>query len=638
MKEFYALLKEKYPTKESILTELTNLEAILQLPKGTEHFISDIHGESTAFEHVLRTGSNSIRQKIEDCFAEYQIETSLDDFCILVSYPDEKLAIECSIRTKEEKEQYLTEMLSLMLLVVHYASRKYTRSKVRKALPNEFSYIIEELLTEVHPEEDKRAYFHAIIRKVIQLGQAEKLVTALAFVIQRLVVDHLHVVGDIYDRGPHPDKILDLLLHHHHVDVQWGNHDINWIAAVSGSYLSMINVVRISARYNNLSLIENGYGIHLRPFIEYSQQHYPPLPSFAPICDQEDIAQTEAHMLNSVQQAAAILQFKLEHQLIQRRPEFRLQHRDVLSFIRFDTMEYLLHGETYPLNDFNACMISPEQPGLISKEEERLLHQLLLSFQSSEKLMRHVQFLMDKGSMYLCYNNNLLLHGCIPLHSNGDLKSLRVHDKTYSGKDLLDFYEKQVRTAFRHPDVHDDFATDMLWYLWTGESSSLFGKDAMTTFERYYIRDKKTHIEHKNAYYHLRNDERICKELLALFHLPPEGHIINGHTPVLEKKGENPIKANGRLLVIDGGYAKGYQNKTGLAGYTLISNSYGLQLIVHQPFHSVESFLKGEQGILSTNRLVEVVTKRTLVKHTNIGQKLLKEMEHLEFLYHHFDE
>ena len=637
-REYYQLLKEKYHNKENVVTELINLEAILHLPKGTEHFVSDVHGEFIAFDHVLRNGSGSVKEKLNDCFKGKEV--NIQALATLIYYPEERLQLELEQKTVEEKEQFYRRVLSLLLEVVHYSSSKYTRSKVRKALPKRFAYIIEELLSESQQDVDKEAYFRAIIDKIIQLGQATALITDLCYLIQRFVVDHLHVVGDIYDRGPAPDFIMERLLAHHSVDIQWGNHDMVWIAAMAGSPLAMMNLLRISARYGNLDVIEDRYGINLRPLVDYSRHYYTPSKKFAPRLESKTTLSTkEQKDLNCVQQATAILQFKLEGQLIHRRPDFRMEDRLMLERINHDTHEITLQGNTYALVDFQAPTVDKKHPYQVSMEEEQLVDKLMDSLQSSEKLRRHMDFLMEKGSMYLCSNGNLLLHGCLPMHENGDLKSFRVGDQQYSGKELLDFFETQVRKSYENPKVSNDLATDMLWYLWAGELSSLFGKKAMTTFERYYIEDKKTHVEVKNPYYQLRNEERVCQQILREFQLPADtGHIINGHTPVKEKDGEDPIKAGGRLLVIDGGFSKPYQKKTGVAGYTLLSNSYGLQLVTHQPFKGVAEVVKNGTDILSTKRLVESVKERTTVKKTNIGQKLQKEMTALEELYKRYNQ
>lgn len=639
MKEkYFQLLKEQFTEKEDVLTEMINLEAILQLPKGTEHFVSDVHGEFEAFNHVLRNGSGSVRAKVEESLIGYSPE-EVTDLCTLIYYPREKTALEKTRHTdKEALNQWYREQIYLLSQVTIYAGRKYTRSKMRKSFPPKFAYIIEELLNEMANKKDKVDYYTSIVDKIIELNQASRLIRALAASIQRLVVDHLHVVGDIYDRGPQPDAIMERLIGLHSVDIQWGNHDIVWLAAKGGSKPALMNLIRIQARYGNLAILEDRYGLNLRTLIEYSQKYYDCLPAFEPIVDEEDDCSTNERLLcNQIQQACAILQFKLEGQLIKRRPDFQMAHRLVLDKIDYELQTITIKDKRYPLNDFMAPTIDPMDPCRLTSEEEALLTHLLTNFQDSEKLSRHLDFMFEKGQMYLCYNQNLLFHGCIPLHENGDFKSLRIENQSYAGKELLDFYQTQVALCYQNPKVYEDLATDVMWYLWVGECSSLFGKKDMTTFERYYILDKRSHLEEKNAYYELRNEEEICQEILQVFGLPKEGHIINGHTPVKEKQGESPLKANKRLIVIDGGFAKAYQKTTGIAGYTLLSNSYGMQLAAHQPFTSVQDAVENGSDIHSVMRLVESVEQRKKVAETNIGQKLKQESQDLLYLYQNFD-
>ncbi|MDR2976604.1 MAG: fructose-1,6-bisphosphatase [Streptococcaceae bacterium] len=639
--KYYKLLKENYQTKENVLTEIINLSAICELPKGTEHFVSDLHGEFLAFDHVLRNGSGGIKEKIRECFPNFSA-AEVTDLAVLIYYPKEKLIQVIADKKPENLPSWYQVVIIQLLQVLVLVGGKYTQSKIRKALPSQFSYIIEELLDEVDNEAEKKEYFASIIQKIISLGQAQALIEALANTVRRLTIDHLHVVGDIYDRGPYPDLIIDRLMTLPSVDIQWGNHDIIWMAAMAGSRLAMMNVVRICARYGNLDIIEDRYGINLRPLIDYSQKYYHPADAFAAKLDEKERLSISAHeqgILNVLQQSTAILQFKLESQLIQRRPDFGLEARDLLHRIDYDKQEIRLDDrKTYQLENFHAPTIADTaHPEKLTDEEEQLLEKLMQSFQSSEKLRRHTDFLLKKGSIYLCYNDNLLIHGCIPLHENGDFKSFRVEGHSYSGKALLDFFEQKVRESFKNPKEGKDLATDLLWYLWTGECSSLFGKAAMTTFERYYIKDKHTHIEKKNAYYQLRNDEEVVSRLLEAFGLSEEGHIINGHTPVKEKDGENPIKAGGHLIVIDGGFSKAYRKETGIAGYTLLYNSFGMLLVAHQPFKGIEDAVDKGLDIVSSVRLVDQVKHRKRVKDTNVGQKLLEDIKDLEYLYEHMD-
>lgn len=638
MEKYYSLLKSSLKDKSSVMTEIINLEAIQHLPKGTEFFVSDLHGEYGAFDYLLRNGSGIIRTKIDEYFGDDLSDSDKDEMALLIYYPTKQIAVMRECRGSIYVEQYLEQVLPNLVKLLQYMGSKYTRSKVRKLLPSQFSYIIEELVAEIERSAYKKQYFQVIIDKIVQLDQLENLVGALSEVIQSLAVDHLHVVGDIFDRGPEPDLILDRLASLRSVDVQWGNHDVTWMGAMAGSLICMVNIVRISARYNNLSLIEESYGINLRPLIAYSQAHYQPKPAFIPILDEGNISEEESNLLNQLQQATAILQFKLEDALIERRPDFQLDNRRLLRKINFKEARIQLGENSYPLRDFNATCINPEKPDELTSEEIEILEQLRRNFLASERLKRHVDFLFEYGSMYLSYNNMLLYHGCIPMHDNGDFKSLRIGQILYRGKSLLDFYEEMIRQAYRNPTADNDLATDLFWYLWIGECSSLFGKTAMTTFERYYIEDKATHKEEKNAYYRLRQRPDICEGILEEFGLEKESHIVNGHTPVREIDGENPIKAEGKLLVIDGGFAKGYQKKTGLAGYTLVSNSYGLELVAHKAFKNVTSILKGDSGIISRKRLIERATERKRVQDTSIGKQLAEEIQDLEWLYTHYED
>ncbi|QSR11918.1 fructose-1,6-bisphosphatase [Lactococcus sp. LG606] len=635
--KYYKLLKEQFVSKEAVLTEIINLSAICELPKGTEHFVSDIHGEYDAFNHVLRNGSGSIKEKLRECFPDLD-STEISELATLIYYPEEKLVSKESQLSQDAFAYYCRENLISLLKLARFAGKKYTRSKVRKAFPEKFRYILEELKHEVESSSEKRAYFDSIIEKLQHLGELPNLIIALADSVRRLTVDHLHVVGDIYDRGPFPDKIIDRLISMPSVDVQWGNHDIIWMAAIAGSPLAMMNVIRISSRYGNLDILEDSYGINLRPLIEYAERYYEPSPAFAPrLTEGEYLSQEECDLLNKLQQATAILQFKLESQLIARRPDFHLEERDVLHFINYDEERITLKGKQYDLQEFQAPTVDPVQPEQLTDEEEILLKKLLKNFQASQKLKKHIDFLLEKGSMYLSYNGNLLIHGCLPLHENGDFKCFRLEGEAYSGRELLDLFEDHVRKSLAHPDVKEDLSTDLLWYLWVGESSSLFGKEAMTTFERYYISDKATHVEKKNPYYRLREEPETISRILKNFGMDEKGHVINGHTPVKEKKGEEPIKAGGKLIVIDGGFSKPYQKETGIAGYTLLYNSYGMQLAAHEPFKTIKAAVEDGSDIVSVKRLVDRVEERTCVKDTNIGQELLKTIDDLEYLFENYE-
>ncbi|MED4208476.1 fructose-1,6-bisphosphatase [Priestia megaterium] len=633
--KYLDLLAQKYDTEEKVVTEIINLEAILHLPKGTEHFVSDLHGEYQAFQHVLRNGSGNVKEKIKDLFKNVLSDKEINEFATLVYYPEEKLPlIKAQFRNKKELYQWYTEIIDRMLNLISYASSKYTRSKLRKALPNQFVYIIEELLYKTDEFTNKEQYYTKIVQQIISLGQADKLIIGLAYTTQRLVVDHLHVVGDIYDRGPEPDKIMDTLINYHSVDIQWGNHDVLWLGAFAGSKVCLANIIRICARYDNLDIIEDVYGINLRPLLNLAEKYYDDNPAFRPkVSSSDKLSDHERLQITKIHQAIAMIQFKLESPIIKRRPFFNMSERLLLEKMDYDKNEITIYGNTYQLENSCFATINPAQPDQLLEEEEQVMERLLLSVQHSEKLARHMKFLMKKGSLYLKYNGNLLIHGCIPLDEEGNMEKMTIEDKTYAGRNLLDVFEHYLQEAFAHPEETDDLATDMVWYLWTGEYSSLFGKRAMTTFERYFISDKATHKEKKNPYYYLRENEEVCRNILEEFKLNPDhGHIINGHTPVKEIEGENPVKANGKMIVIDGGFSKAYQSTTGIAGYTLLYNSYGMQLVAHKHFNSKEEILLEGTDVLSVKRLVDKELERKMVLETNVGEELLKEISILKDL------
>lgn len=632
------LLAQRYDDEQEIVTEIINLEAILNLPKGTEHFVSDLHGEYQAFQHVLRNGAGKVKEKIRDIFEDELTEQEINAFATLVYYPEERLKlVKNSFTNKQELNQWYAEIIEQMIKLIPYASSKYTRSKLRKALPKQFVYIIEELLYKTDEYSNKKKYYMKIIQQIISLGQTDKLIIGLAYTIQRLVVDHLHVVGDIYDRGPDPDKIMDTLINYHSVDIQWGNHDVLWIGAFSGSKVCLANIIRICARYANLDIIEDVYGINLRPLLNLAEKYYEDNPAFKPkMQNGEEISDYEQQQITKIHQAITIIQFKLESPIIKRRSNFNMEDRLLLEKVSYDRNEITIHGNTYSLDNTCFATIDPKEPTTLLEEEQQVIDKLLFSIQHSEKLARHMSFLMKKGSLYLKYNSNLLIHGCIPLDEEGKMGEMSIEDKTYAGRELLDIFEWHVRHAFAHPEEVDDISTDMIWYLWTGEYSSLFGKREMTTFERYFIKDKRSHKEVKNPYYYLRENEEICRNILTDFDLDPDqGHIINGHTPVKEIEGENPIKANGKMLVIDGGFSKAYQATTGIAGYTLLYNSFGMQLVAHKKFTSKGDVLENGADVLSVIRLVDEELERKKVLETNVGEKLLQEISILKSLLKH---
>ena len=641
MKQKYLdLLSQKFDSAEKLATEIINLESILELPKGTEHFVSDLHGEYESFQHVLRNGSGNVRAKINDIFENKLSQQEIDDLAALVYYPEEKLKLVKNNFDSIGKLNvwYITTIERLIELIT-YCSSKYTRSKLRKALPEQFVYIIEELLYKSNEFHNKKPYYETLVNQIIELEQSDDLIIGLSYTVQRLVVDHLHVVGDIYDRGPKPDKIMDTLINYHSVDIQWGNHDVLWIGAYAGSKVCLANLLRICARYDNLDIIEDAYGINLRPLLTLAEKYYDAEnPAFKPKKRPDkdaSLTKREESQITKIHQAIAMIQFKLEMPIIKRRPSFEMEERLVLEKIDYDNNEITVYGKTYPLKDTCFQTVDRNDPAKLLPEEEEVVDKLLLSFQQSEKLRRHMSFLMREGKLYLPYNGNLLIHGCIPVDENGEMESFEIEGEQLSGRELLDVFEYHVRKAFDHKEITDDISTDLVWYLWTGKYSSLFGKRAMTTFERYFIENKASHKEEKNPYYHLREDVDMIRKMLKDFGLnPDEGRIINGHTPVKEIDGEDPIKADGKMLVIDGGFSKAYQSTTGIAGYTLLYNSFGMQLVAHQEFNTKEKVLSDGSDELSVKRVVDEELQRKKIKDTNVGKELQNQIDILKILMH----
>lgn len=636
--KYFDLLAEKFNHEEQLASEIISLESILELPKGTEHFVSDLHGEYESFQHVLRNGSGNVRTKVNDIFKDKMSNQEISDFTALIYYPEDKLRmVKSSFETKEPLNRWYETRIDQMIQMVQYSASKYTRSKLRKALPKKFVYIVEELLYKTNELENKTPYYNTLMRQIIETQQADDLIIGLSYTIQRLVVDHLHVVGDIYDRGPEPEKIVETLINYHSVDIQWGNHDAIWIGAYAGSRVCLANILRICARYDNLNIVEDAYGINLRPLLNLAEKYYGDNPAFRPkLRSDSNLSEQEQLQITKIHQAIAMIQFKLEMPIIKRRPSFEMEERLVLEHVDYDNLTYTLHGQTHELTDTCFVTVDPEDPAKLLPEEQEVIDKLLVSVQESEKLKRHMTFLMDKGSLYLPYNGNLLIHGCIPIDEHGNMEGMEIDGTFYAGRPLLDQFEMYMRKAFRNKDITDDLATDLVWYLWTGKYSSLFGKRAMTTFERYFIKDKATHKEEKNPYYSLREDPKVVGKLLEDFDLDPEqGHIINGHTPVKEIDGEDPIKADGKMIVIDGGFSKVYQSTTGIAGYTLLYNSYGMQLVAHQHFNTKENVLRYGADELSTKRLVDKELQRKRIRDTNTGQFIKEEICNLKELMSH---
>lgn len=631
-KKYLELLAEKFPTVQEVCTEIINLQAILNLPKGTEHFLSDLHGEYESFLHILKNASGVIKAKIDETFQNSMTNEERKKLATLIYYPEEKL--ELIKKQNDQMEEFYRITLYRLIEVCKVVSSKYSRSKVRKAMPKEYEYIIDELLHAKQNMNDKEFYYNQIINTIIKLDRADAFIIAISKLIQQLAIDHLHIIGDIYDRGPGPHIIIDELMKYHSIDIQWGNHDIIWMGAASGSEACILNVIRICSRYHNLDILEDAYGINLRAITEYAMEEYKEesLPNFKPHNAEKISDLSIIELLAKIQKACAIIQFKLEGQLIKRHPEFKMEDRMLLDKINYETGEVQINGKYYKLLDNYFPTIDPKNPYELTKKEKEVVCKLKKGFLNSEKLQRHVQFLYNKGSLYKIYNNNLLIHGCIPMDKEGNLKYYEDNkNRRLAGRAYLDYIDKIARQGyFSDLDSEErEYGKDFLWYLWCGENSPIFCKDAMKTFERYFVDDKELHKENKNPFYIFTQNEEVCDTLLGEFGIEKDkGHIICGHIPVKFKSGESPIKANGKILIIDGGLSKSYQKTTGIAGYTLIYNSYGLMLAEHEPFNSRIDAIVKETDLHSSKVVVEKVNRKR-IKDTDIGIKLQDEIEDL---------
>lgn len=638
MKEnkYLELLKEKFETPEAIYTELINLEAIQNLPKGTELYLSDVHGADRAFDHILRTGAGNLREKINNFFGEEWSTEEMDWFNLFISYPRE--AMEMHDQSQSKDKEWSMQMIRNLIDFMQFCAVKYTRSKLRKALPKEYIYVIEELLYTDLSQNEKDLYYKNILYRLISLGQAEEFMIKLCKVIQRLVIDHLHLVGDIFDRASGEKVVMEKLMAHHSVDIQWGNHDLLWMGAMYGSKANLITMLRIAARYGYLFELEKTYGLNLRPLFLFAEERYGIHPNFEPkVVEPTNTFQEESEeLLTKVHQALAVIQFKLEGQIIKRRPEFEMDDRLLLDKINFDDETITIDNKQFQLNGFPVQQFQKDDPYKLCPEEEHIVNTLLESFQQSEKLVRYIDFLLKKGSMYLVYNGQLLYHGCIPLTEQGELDSFSFEDEQLKGRKMLDKFEEYIRNAASSKQETEDYATDLLWYSWTGKKSPLFGRDRMTTFERYYIEDDEISQENRNPYFKLRDNEEIMLNILKEFDLEYEdAKVINGHTPVKAKKGELPVKANGRLIVIDGGMSAAYQKSTGIAGYSLINNSYGFQIVTHQPFESIDALFEKQRDETSLKQIIDGKLDRKLIKDTTIGESLQEQIDDLQALLHY---
>lgn len=615
-------LAELYPTIAKASTEIINLQSIMNLPKGTEHFITDIHGEYEAFSHVLKNGSGAVRKKIDDVFGHTLSYRDKKALATLIYYPKEKIKL--VFRTEKHMEDWYRITLYRLIEVCKCVASKYTRSKVRKALPKDFAYVIEELITEKPEVLDKEAYYDAIVDTIISVGRAEEFIVALSELIQRLVIDHLHILGDIYDRGPAPHRIMDKLMEYHSLDIQWGNHDIVWMGAAAGQSACIATVIRNSVRYGNLDILEDGYGINLLPLATFALETYR-----GDDCEVfrirgnhgYDSGEKELNM--KLHKAIAVIQFKLEGQMAEKYPWFHADDRRMLERIDYRKGTIRIEDREYPLLDTCFPTIDPKNPYVLSEAEQNVMERLTGAFENCDRLRQHMLLLLSKGSMYKVFNHNLLYHGCVPLDENGEFQKVEIFGRTYSGKALYDVLESYVRKAFFEVNgAERERGRDILWFIWSNRNSPLFGKDRMTTFERYFIADKEVHKEKKNPYYRFLNDEAVMNRILREFGLSGDAHIVNGHVPVLQISGESPVKCGGKVLVIDGGFSKAYQQKTGIAGYTLIYNSYGMMLVAHEPFSSTEDAIEKETDIHSDRIMVKMAPRRMLVGDSDTGREL----------------
>ena len=635
---YLQLLSQSFPTVAEASTEIINLQAILNLPKGTEHFLADIHGEYEAFIHVLKNASGNIKRKVNELFGNTLRETEKRELCTLIYYPEQKLELVKHNETDIDDWYHIT--LHQLVAVCRDVSSKYTRSKVRKSLPADFSYIIQELLHEHTEDHDKTAYVNVIVDTIISTGRADDFIIAIANVIQRLAIDSLHILGDIYDRGPGAHIIMDTMRKYHSWDMQWGNHDILWMGAAAGNNACICNVIRLSLRYGNLPTLEEGYGINLVPLATFAMETYKndPCTEFIPKTTggASLLDEITLRLTAQMHKAIAVIQFKVESQIIAKHPEWKMNDRCLFEHVDYQNGTIDLQGKTYKMSSCSFPTINPAAPSELSPEEEILISKLHHSFSVCEKLHKHIRVMLQHGCMYGIYNNNLLFHASCPLNEDGSLKEVEIYPgKKYSGRALMHHTGMQIRTAFQQDSAPEerDYAIDYFLYLWCGPDSPLFDKSKMATFERYFIADKETHVEEKGYYFKLRDDEEVIDHILDAFGVVGSNrHIINGHVPVRTLKGENPIKANGKLMVIDGGFSKAYHNETGIAGYTLVYHSRGFQLVQHEPFTSTEDAIQRGTDIKSTTQIVEMSNRRMLVADTDIGVELRKQIDDLEEL------
>ena len=615
--KYLELLAEKYPTEQAVCREIINLKAILGLPKGTEHFMSDLHGEYEAFCHILNNCSGVIREKVDLLFEETLSDIDREEICTLIYYPVEKL--EMMKKESRNNEEWYRVILGELIEIARLLSSKYTRSKVRKAMPDEYAYILDELIHVQKDEDDNQVAYHQnIIDTLLELDSADAFIEVLAALIKRLAVDHLHIVGDIFDRGPCADRIMDLLMNYHSLDIEWGNHDILWMGAAAGSEACIATVIRNNLKYHNIRILENSYGISLRDLTLFAEKLYP-----------------DTEPMEAALKAISVLLFKLEGQVILRNPDYQMTDKLLLHQVNVQNhtvciagTDYEICEETFPTVSFDPS--NPEVSYKLTAEEKQVMEGLRMAFVGSVRLRQHMDFLYQKGSMYRIFNGNLLFHGCVPLDESGNLEGVVFHQKRYRGRDYLDYAERIARRAWSKDATQKEL--DFMWYLWCGRKSPLSGRN-IKTFERTYVKDESTWHEASTPYYQYYEQEKICNMILHEFNLYSDrSHIINGHTPVRTSRGEHPVRANGRLMVIDGGFCKSYHKTTGIAGYTLIFNSHGIRIKSHQPFQSVYAALTENKDIESRSELVETERERLMVRNTDTGKKILEDIKGLKML------
>ena len=634
--KYLRLLAMQYPNMRAASSEIIHLQAILSLPKGTEHFMSDLHGEAEAFVHILNNASGAVREKVDNVLRDSLPSDERAKLATLIYYPEEKLTE--LVKAAPDRAEWYRITLSRLLEICRLCASKYTREKVRRALPRWNGDIINELLNKNNDIYNKREYFDTVIASIIETDRAEEFIISMCKLIKRLVVDHLHIVGDIFDRGPRADIIMDLLMDHHSVDIQWGNHDVLWMGAATGSRTCIATVLSNSITYNNLDVIETGYGISLRPLALFADETYQncDLSCFQPKGPESgDLSKMDFTRAARMHKAIAVIQFKLEGQTIMRNPSFHMEDRLLLDKIDFEKKTVKLPMGEYPLRDCDFPTIDPADPYRLSPEEHDLMDRLKHSFLHSEKLQRHIGFLYSKGGLYKCFNGNLLFHGCIPMDDKGEFLQFEFDGKTLSGKALMDFCETVAREGYyaREGTEERQFGKDFLWFLWCGRNSPSFGRDHIATFERRLIADKATWAEPKNPYYSFYNDSAVCVRILREFGLEGEHcHIVNGHVPVKSKDGESPIKGDGRLIVIDGGFCRAYQPTTGIAGYTLVYDSWGIHITAHEPFPGKETAIRDNKDILSTSMAFDRSENRIRIGETDIGHALQQTIDDLKEL------